>query len=92
MKVVAKYKRVEISFPHEIVSLTFDSVKDALTYTEFYKRVSLIRERANIDSKYPSELYDYLKDKGVISKELFESRQRMLRKAHLLSTISSKWM
>ncbi|EIY8279345.1 hypothetical protein MNZ66_004480 [Salmonella enterica] len=92
MKVIAKYKRVEITFSNECISMQFRSVKDALTYTEWYKKVSLIRERARVDISYPNELYNYLKEKGIINADLFESRQRMLRKAHLLCSLTPRWM
>ena len=35
MKVVTKYKRVEIEFNKQIVSVCFNSVKDALVYTSW---------------------------------------------------------
>ncbi|EBZ2008206.1 hypothetical protein LEW62_004389 [Salmonella enterica] len=92
MKVIAKYKRVEITFNMELVSLSFESVKDALVFTEWYKQASKIRERACTDKSYPAELYNYLKNKGIINKDLFESRQRMLRKAHLLNSLPLRWM
>lgn len=44
MKVVVKYKCVEILFFYEIVLLIFDFVKDVLVYMEFYKCVLLICE------------------------------------------------
>lgn len=92
MKVIAKYKRVEITFNNELVSVSFNSVKDALVFTDWYKQVSKIRERACTDKSYPSELYYYLKSKGIINKDLFESRQRMLRKAHLLNSLTPGWL
>ncbi|EAB8175172.1 hypothetical protein K2895_001050 [Shigella sonnei] len=92
MKVIAKYKRVEITFNKELVSLSFSTVKDALVFTDWYKKASRIRERACTDKSYPAELYAYLKNKGIINKDLFECRQRMLRKAHLLNSLTSGWM
>ncbi|TGB52859.1 hypothetical protein CRT22_23925 [Escherichia sp. E5028] len=92
MKVIAKYKRVEIEFNKKIVSVNFSSVKDALIYTDWYKKASEIRERACTDESYPAELFSYLKNKGFIDKELFESRQRLLRKAHLLNSLNHGWM
>ena len=93
MKVVTKYKRVEIEFNKQIVSVCFNSVKDALVYTILrYKKASKIRERACNDEGYPAVLFSYLKDKGIIDKELFESRQRLLRKANLLNSLSHSWM
>lgn len=92
MKVIAKYKRVEITINHELVSVSFSSVKDALVYTDWYKQVSKIRERACTDKKYPAELFNYLKNKGIINQDLFASRQRMLQKAHLLNSLMPRWM
>lgn len=92
MKVIAKYKRVEITFNQELVSVSFSSVKDALVFTDWYKHVCKIRERACTDKSYPAELYNYLKNKGIINKELFESRQRMLRKAYLLDALTPGWL
>lgn len=92
MKVVTKYKCVEIEFNKQIVSVCFNSVKDALVYTSWYKKASKIRERACNDEGYPAVLFSYLKDKGIIDKELFESRQRLLRKANLLNSLSHSWM
>lgn len=92
MKVIAKYKRVEITFTSECVSLNFRSVQDALTFSDWYKRVVLIRHRARVDTSYPRELYNFLKEKGIINAELFLSRQRMLRKAHLLNSLTPHWM
>lgn len=92
MKVIAKYKKVEITFTSQCVSINFNSVKDALTYTEWYKRAIITRVRASIDISYPSELYSYLKNKGIINTEQFLSRQSMLRKANLLSSLQSHWL
>ncbi|KAA1141935.1 hypothetical protein D3H66_19360 [Citrobacter portucalensis] len=92
MKVIAKYKKVEITFTSQCVSLNFNSVKDALTYTEWYKRAIITRVRASSDISYPSELYSYLKNKGIINTEQFLSRQSMLRKANLLSSLQSHWL
>ncbi len=93
MRVIAKYKAVEVNYPDgqkEVVN--FNSVQDAIEYRSRFLEVIPYRERAKTDSTYLKDFYDYLKNKGIIEKEAFKRSQLLLNKARLCAVISQNWM
>lgn len=92
MKVIAKFRNVEVTFPNgEIVVVTCKTITDALAYTRYMQRAIVIRERASTTKSYPHELYQHLLEIGVVEKEKFEARVTLAHKAKLVQNIQNKW-
>lgn len=93
MRVIAKYKTVEVIYPNghlEVVKC--HSVHDANEFRSRLIKVIPYRERATNDTSYLKDFYDYLKTKGVIEIDSYKSQQALIHKAALVREISQRWL
>jgi hypothetical protein len=92
MKVIAKYKTVQVTYPNgEVVNVMCKSLIDALEYSTRLTKVLPFRERASKDKSYLTEFYDYLKSRGLIETDLYKRQLKMTRKYQLVCKLSKLW-
>lgn len=93
MKVIAKFKTVQVTYPDgDVVDVKCKTLKDALVFSARLVKVFPYRERSRIDKSYLIDFYNYLKSKGYIETELFNSNMKLLMKADLVRQLSKRWM
>ncbi|PXW50343.1 hypothetical protein DFO55_12414 [Grimontella sp. AG753] len=92
MKVIAKFRTVEVTYPDgDVVNFKCKSIKDALEFASRFSKVIPFRHRASTDKTYLSEFYKYLQSKGYVETERYESQMRLYKKLELVRKISQGW-
>ncbi|ENU4835438.1 hypothetical protein ACFH4J_003422 [Escherichia coli] len=92
MRVIAKYKSVEVIYPDGAIQVVkCHSVHDAIEFRSRLLKAIPYRERATNDTTYLKDFYDYLKNKGVIETDSYMRQQALIHKAAMVREISLRW-
>lgn len=91
MKVIVKFRTVEVTYNTGVVAaIKCKTISDALSFDKHFKNAIIKRERACNDESYLQEFYAYLKSKGLVERQCYESHLNLQRKAHLVSMLPTR--
>jgi hypothetical protein len=87
MKIVMKFRTIEVTANGVMKSIKLESIADALSFVKTLNKIQLKRPEEQLPADYLILLRDHLEAKGIINKPRFERRKKVSDRLILVSSL-----
>ncbi|MBB6117774.1 hypothetical protein F4826_004753 [Rahnella inusitata] len=87
MKIVMKFRTVEVTTNGVMKSIKLESITDALSFVAVLKKILVKRREDQLPDDYLVKLRNHLEVKGVINKLNFDRKKKVCDRLFLVSSL-----